>query len=121
MEKISSALRRLARQATAEGDLHNAALFDSAADYIDNMENRLDNHAVARVTHEANRALCSAFGDSSRVPWKDAPVWERQAAPSLGFLPVSASKRYTPRATRGLGCQQVRGRIGPTAPFGTSH
>jgi len=29
---------------------------------------------IARVCHEANRALCTAFGDTSQVPWEDAPA-----------------------------------------------
>ncbi len=35
---------------------------------------------IARVAHEANRAYCTAIGDSSQVPWADAPEWQRQSA-----------------------------------------
>jgi len=34
----------------------------------------LNTAGVARVCHEANRGLCLAFGDTSQVPWKDAPA-----------------------------------------------
>jgi hypothetical protein len=32
---------------------------------------------VARVCHEANRALCVATGDFSQYPWDEAPEWQR--------------------------------------------
>ena len=35
---------------------------------------------IARVCHEANRALCQALGDDSQVSWDDAPEWQRQSA-----------------------------------------
>jgi acyl-homoserine lactone acylase PvdQ len=35
---------------------------------------------IARVCHEANRALCQAFGDSSQPTWDDAPQWQRDSA-----------------------------------------
>lgn len=35
---------------------------------------------VARITHEANRALCVAQGDTSQVPWDEAPEWQRESA-----------------------------------------
>lgn len=39
------------------------------------------NHAeIARVTHEVNRAYCSALGDHSQAPWSEAPEWQRQSA-----------------------------------------
>lgn len=36
--------------------------------------------AIAKITHEANRALCEAFGDHSQVPWEQAPEWQRTSA-----------------------------------------
>jgi len=36
--------------------------------------------AVARVCHEANRALCAAFGDLSQPSWEQAPEWQRTSA-----------------------------------------
>lgn len=35
---------------------------------------------IARVTHEANRAYCLALGDTSQVPWDEAPAWQRDSA-----------------------------------------
>lgn len=35
---------------------------------------------IARVCHEANKALCEAFGDTSQVPWQQAPEWQRRSA-----------------------------------------
>lgn len=35
---------------------------------------------IARTCHEANRALCIAFGDFSQVPWDEAPDWQRKSA-----------------------------------------
>ena len=36
-------------------------------------------HAAARVMHEANRAYCQTLGDTSQVPWNEAPEWQRQS------------------------------------------
>ena len=36
--------------------------------------------AIAKICHEANRALCIAFGDHSQVPWEQAPEWQRTSA-----------------------------------------
>ena len=35
---------------------------------------------VARICHEANRALCEAIGDFSQKSWDEAEDWQRQAA-----------------------------------------
>lgn len=35
---------------------------------------------IARVCHEANRALCEAFGDRSQKPWNEAEQWQRDSA-----------------------------------------
>jgi hypothetical protein len=35
---------------------------------------------VARVAHEANRALSAAFGDKSHKSWEEAPKWQRESA-----------------------------------------
>lgn len=35
---------------------------------------------VASVCHEANRALCQAFGDYTQPPWDAAPDWQKQSA-----------------------------------------
>lgn len=37
----------------------------------------MDASAIARVCHEANRALCHTMGDDSHEPWTHAPEWQR--------------------------------------------
>lgn len=37
-------------------------------------------HVIAAVCHEANRAWCEFQGDTSQVPWNEAPEWQRQSA-----------------------------------------
>lgn len=32
---------------------------------------------AARIAHETNRAYCAAIGDTSQVPWAEAPEWQR--------------------------------------------
>ena len=34
--------------------------------------------SAAEAAHEANRIYCAAIGDTSHVPWKDAPEWQRR-------------------------------------------
>ena len=36
--------------------------------------------SIAKVCHEANRALCAGLGDNSQRPWDDAPEWQRDSA-----------------------------------------
>ena len=40
----------------------------------------MDNQLIAKVCHDANRALCTTHGDLSQVPWEEAPEWQRQSA-----------------------------------------
>jgi hypothetical protein len=35
---------------------------------------------IARICHEANRALCATQGDNSQTPWDDSPEWQRDSA-----------------------------------------
>lgn len=35
---------------------------------------------VAKICHEANKAYCETLGDTSQVPWEDAPEWQRESA-----------------------------------------
>ena len=35
---------------------------------------------IAKVCHEANRALCETQGDMSQPKWEDAPGWQVQSA-----------------------------------------
>jgi len=40
----------------------------------------MDFFSIAKVCHEANRALCAGLGDTSQLPWEDAPQWQRDSA-----------------------------------------
>lgn len=40
----------------------------------------LKNEKIARVCHEANRAICEANEDLSQFPWPDAPTWQKDSA-----------------------------------------
>jgi len=44
------------------------------------MELMLPIGRVAELCHEANRAYCQALGDSSQVPWAEAPDWQKKSA-----------------------------------------
>ena len=35
---------------------------------------------IARVCHEANKAICEAFGDQSQKNWDEAEQWQRESA-----------------------------------------
>lgn len=35
---------------------------------------------VASLCHEANRAYCQSIGDTSLVPWDEAPDWQKKSA-----------------------------------------
>ena len=35
---------------------------------------------IAKVCHEANKALCEAIGDFSQEAWNDAKKWQRDSA-----------------------------------------
>jgi len=36
--------------------------------------------SIAKVCHEANKALCEGIGDASQVPWEEAPQWQKDSA-----------------------------------------
>lgn len=35
---------------------------------------------IAMICHEANRAWCASIGDTSQVPWNEAPEWQQESA-----------------------------------------
>ena len=35
---------------------------------------------IARICHEVNRAICESQGDTSQVPWDEAPEWQKESA-----------------------------------------
>lgn len=40
----------------------------------------MNDEQIARLCHEVNRAYCFAMGDSSQLPWDEAPEWQRASA-----------------------------------------
>lgn len=40
----------------------------------------MNDEQIARVAYEVNRAYCQSMGDSSQVPWEEAPEWQRASA-----------------------------------------
>ena len=40
----------------------------------------LTKEQVAKICHEANRALCTGLGDFSQPTWEGAPEWQKQSA-----------------------------------------
>lgn len=36
--------------------------------------------AIARICHQANKALCESFGDFTQVDWEQAPAWQKESA-----------------------------------------
>ena len=35
---------------------------------------------IAQVAHEINKEYCLAIGDSSQLPWDEAPAWQKESA-----------------------------------------
>ncbi len=35
---------------------------------------------AAEMVHEVNRAYCALVGDTSQLPWDQAPAWQRESA-----------------------------------------
>jgi hypothetical protein len=35
---------------------------------------------IAKICHQANKALCETIGDYSQQNWEDAPEWQKQSA-----------------------------------------
>lgn len=44
------------------------------------MERKLQIEILAAAAHEVNRAYCQGLGDTSQVPWDEAPDWQKQSA-----------------------------------------
>jgi hypothetical protein len=40
----------------------------------------MTNDCIALVCHEANRAYCRTVGDTSQLPWNEAPDWQKESA-----------------------------------------
>lgn len=50
---------------------------------------------IARICHEVNRAYCASLGDTSQVPWSEAPQWQRDSA-ILGVEAILKNPDTTP-------------------------
>lgn len=61
---------------------------------------------IARVCHEANRAWCTANGDTSQPTWDAAPDWQRESALSgvqgalAGNTPEQSHESWLAEKTR---------------------
>ena len=44
------------------------------------MSNEIKVDKIAKVCHQANKALCEINGDNSQPSWEDAPEWQRSSA-----------------------------------------
>lgn len=53
---------------------------------------------IARVCHEANRALCYSQGDSSQLPWGQSPEWQRISA-TKGVIGILDGSITSPEAS----------------------
>lgn len=56
------------------------------ADTLARILNHLEHHmeksivlSIARVAQDLNHAYCQAIGDTTSVPWEDAPNWQRDS------------------------------------------
>lgn len=45
-----------------------------------NVEPAISTELIAKVCHEVNRAYCETVGDTSQLPWEDAPAWQRESS-----------------------------------------
>lgn len=62
---------------------------------------------IARATHEANRAYCEALGDTSQVPWEDAPEWQRDSA-IAGVTSIVEGRSMSPAHQHKEWCEYKR-------------
>jgi RyR domain len=57
---------------------------------------------AAKIAHEVNRAYCQRLGDTSQVPWEEAPDWQKQSAISgieLHWNALKQGKELPPSAS----------------------
>jgi RyR domain len=40
----------------------------------------MNSEQAARIAHEVNRAYCLRLGDTSQLPWEQAPDWQKKSA-----------------------------------------
>lgn len=53
---------------------------------------------IARITHEANKALCEILGDYSQVPWGMSPNWQQRSAVQ-GVQDIQSGKITSPEGS----------------------
>lgn len=61
-------------------------------------------HVIAKLCHEANRAICMASGDFSQKPWREADQWQRDSAIN-GVRFRKANPEATPEQQHEAWCQ----------------
>lgn len=56
--------------------------YQDAAEFLKDcgFQGASDIERIAATCHQANKALCAAFGDLSQVDWNEAPQWQRDSA-----------------------------------------
>lgn len=45
-----------------------------------NLQGKILDEHIAKICHQANKALCEALGDNSQVDWEQAAEWQRNSA-----------------------------------------
>lgn len=59
---------------------------------------------IARICHEANRALCAANNDNSQKPWDECEQWQRDSAVK-GVVYAIANPNATPEDQHKAWCK----------------
>jgi hypothetical protein len=52
---------------------------------------------IAKVCHNVNRAYCISQGDTSQLPWEEAPAWQKESA--LKGVELHLSGEHGPEAS----------------------
>lgn len=50
----------------------------------------------AEAAHEVNRAYCAALGDTSQLPWDEAPDWQRDSARNGARSVLAGGSEHSP-------------------------
>ena len=67
----------------------------------------MNTQEIAKVCHEANAALCAAFGDYSQSPWDQAAEWQRASA-IAGVTFALKNPSATPEDQHNAWCESKR-------------
>ena len=76
---------------------------------------------IASVCHEANRAWFKAHGDTSQVPWDEAPEWQQKSVCEGVWLALGGAG---PRELHTAWCRHkvaAGWRFGPVKDAGSQH